>query len=113
LPENREKLVIGHRRDHDAIEIMQILIRNIDRSLTQPEIACQFRKFGMVKSCELVKDAKTGQSKGFGFAEMPKLNEAMKAIEELNGMKLGSSVLRVKRAAISTVSKHKGKPDVR
>ena len=88
---------------------MQILIRNIDRSLTQPEIVCHFRKFGKVKSCEVVKDTKTGQSKGFGFAEMPNLNEAMKAIEELNGMKLGSSVLRVKRAANSTVSKHKGK----
>ncbi|QTN31919.1 RNA-binding protein [Akkermansiaceae bacterium] len=92
---------------------MQILIRNIDRSLTQPEIVCHFRKFGKVKSCEVVKDAKTGQSKGFGFAEMPNLDEAMKAIEALNGMKLGSSALRVKRAANSTVAKHQGKPGAR
>jgi len=92
---------------------MQILIRNIDRSLTQPEIVCHFRKFGRVKSCDLVKDAKTGQSKGFGFAEMPNLDEAIKAIEGLNGMKLGGSVLRVKRAANSTVAKKMGKPDPR
>ena len=53
----------------------------------------------------IVKDEKTGLSKGFGFAEMPKLDEATKAIEELNGHKLGTSILRVKRAANSTVSK--------
>jgi len=84
---------------------VQILIRNIDRNLTQPEIVCLFRKHGRVTTCVIVKDEKTGLSKGFGFAEMPKLDEAMKAIEELNGKKLGDSILRVKRAASSTVSK--------
>jgi RNA recognition motif-containing protein len=84
---------------------VQILIRNIDRNLTQPEIVCLFRKYGKVSSCAIVKDEKTGLSKGFGFAEMPKLDEATKAIEELNGKKVGDSVLRVKRAANSTVAK--------
>lgn len=84
---------------------MQILIRNIDRKLTQPEIVCLFRKHGRVSSCVIVKDEKTGASKGFGFAEMPKMDEAMNAIEALNGMKLGDSILRVKRAASSTVAK--------
>lgn len=84
---------------------MQILIRNIDRKLTQPEIVCLFRKHGKVTSCTIVKDEKTGLSKGFGFAEMPKMDEAMNAIEAINGMKLGDSVLRVKRAAASTVAK--------
>ncbi len=90
---------------------MQILIRNIDRKLTQPEIVCLFRKHGRVTTCVIVKDEKTGLSKGFGFAEMPKLDEAMKAIEELNGKKLGDSILRVKRAASSTVSKKTPKVD--
>jgi len=84
---------------------VQILIRNIDRKLTQPEIVCLFRKYGKVTSCVILKDEKTGLSKGFGFAEMPKADEAMKAIEELNGKKLGDSALRVKRAAPSTVAK--------
>lgn len=88
---------------------MQILIRNIDRKLTQPEIVGHFRKYGRVLSCEIVKDPKTGESKGFGFADMPKMDEALKAIEEINGMKLGDSVLRVKRAANSTVAKKEAK----
>lgn len=53
----------------------------------------------------VVKDEKTGLSKGFGFAEMPNFDEAMKAIEELNGLQLGASKLRVKRAANSTIAK--------
>ncbi|MFN4873615.1 MAG: RNA recognition motif domain-containing protein [Akkermansiaceae bacterium] len=94
---------------------VQILIRNIDRKLTQPEIVCLFRKHGKVNSCVIVKDEKTGASKGFGFAEMPKMDEAMNAIEALNGMKLGDSILRVKRAASSTVAKKvtKAEPEER
>jgi RNA recognition motif-containing protein len=90
-------------------DTVQILIRNIDRNLTQPEIVCLFRKYGKVSSCAIVKDEKSGLSKGFGFAEMPKLDEATKAIEELNGKKVGDSVLRVKRAANSTVAKKSAK----
>ena len=87
---------------------MQILIRNIDSSLTEAQIADLFRKHGKVSSCSLVMDAKTGQSKGFGFADMPNMDEASKAISQLNGLKVGSSALRVKRAANSTISKHRG-----
>ena len=54
-------------------------------------------------------DEKTGGSKGFGFVDMPDLGEAMKAVGELNGTKLGSSVLRVKRASHSTVEKKNGR----
>jgi len=86
---------------------LQILIRNLDRKLTEGEIIEFFRKYGKVKSFDLVMDEKTGLSKGFGFAEMPNLDEAMKAVSELNGKKIGASVVRVKRAANSSVSKKK------
>ncbi len=91
---------------------MQILIRNIDRSLSQEQITELFRKHGKVTSCTLVMDPRTGQSKGFGFAEMPNMDEASKAISQLNGLKVRSSALRVKRAANSTMTKHKGRRDV-
>ena len=89
---------------------MQILIRNIARSLSQEQITDLFRKHGKVTSCTLVMDPKTGQSKGFGFAEMPNMDESTKAISQLNGLKVGSSALRVKRAANSTITKHRGRP---
>jgi RNA recognition motif-containing protein len=87
---------------------LQILIRNIDRKLTEAEIHELFTKYGKVISFTLVMDEKTGLSKGFGFAEMPNFDEASKAISELNGRKIESSALRVKRAANSSVSKKRG-----
>ena len=88
---------------------VQILIRNIDRKLTEEEVTDLFRKHGKVTSCDLVMDPKSGQSKGFGFAEMPNMDEASKAISALNGQKVGASALRVKRAANSTVTKNRDK----
>jgi len=88
---------------------LQILIRNIDRSITEAQLLELFRKHGKVSSLSLVLDPKTGSSKGFGFAEMPNMDEAAKAIQQLNGSKCGSSVMRVKRAANSTITKHNGK----
>ena len=64
-----------------------------------------FRKYGTVRTCDLVMDEKTGQSKGFGFADMPNEDEGAKAVSQLNGRKIGGSVIRVKRAANSTVLK--------
>ncbi len=84
---------------------MQILIRNIDRKLTKEDILDHLRKFGKVATFDLVMDAKSGLSKGFGFADMPDISEASKAIQELNGKRIGSTVLRVKRAANSSVVK--------
>lgn len=88
---------------------MQILIRNIDRSLSQEQITDLFRKHGKVISCTLVMDSKTGESKGFGFVEMLNMDDALKAIKQLNGLRAGSSVMRVKRAANSTITKYRGK----
>ena len=88
---------------------MQILVRNIDRSITEAALLDLFKKFGKVRTCDLVMDEKTGGSKGFGFVDMPDLGEAMKAVGDLNGTKLGSSVLRVKRASHSTVEKKNGR----
>ena len=61
----------------------------------------------------VVKDDKTGQSKGFGFAEMPNFDEAMNAIEALNGLQLGETKLRVKKAANSTIAKNEAKSNRR
>lgn len=83
---------------------MIVLIRNLDRATTQAQLQSLLRQFGKVNSLDLVMDEKTGQSKGFAFADMP-ANDAMAAIQKLNGSKLGAAVIRVKKAAASSVRK--------
>jgi RNA recognition motif-containing protein len=82
---------------------MIILVRNIDRAITEDEVRKLLEAHGKVRTFDLVLDKATGQSKGFGFADMPDLDKAMKAIEALNGHQLGSAKLRVKKAASSSL----------
>jgi RNA recognition motif-containing protein len=87
---------------------VKLLVRNIDREITQQQLASMFEKYGKIQYCTLVEDKVTGKHKGFGFVEMPKSGEAKAAIKNLNGSKLNGTVLRVKKAEPSA----KTKPDV-
>lgn len=69
---------------------MKILVRNLDRNVTDAEILDLFKAYGKVESCVVVKDEATGKSKGFGFVEMPNPREAIKAIKGLNTLKVKS-----------------------
>ena len=77
---------------------MKILVRNLDRLVTDAEILDLFKAYGKVDSCVVVKDAETGKSKGFGFVEMPHAREAIKAIKSLNTLKVKGMGIRVKSA---------------
>jgi len=77
---------------------MKLLIRNLDRLTTEEELEGLFQEFGAVQSCDLVIDRDNGESKGFGFIEMPKSGEAKAAIKNLNNKTIGSNKIRVKRA---------------
>lgn len=77
---------------------MKILVRNLDRLVTDAEILDLFKAYGKVDSCVVVKDAETSKSKGFGFVEMPNPREAIKAVKGLNTLKLKGLGIRVKIA---------------
>lgn len=77
---------------------MKLLIRNLARSTTEPELRTLFEEYGNVQFCNLVLDEKTGASKGFGFVGMPNKGEARAAVKNLNGMEIAGSKIRVKKA---------------
>ena len=77
---------------------MKILVRNLDRAVTEAEVLELFQQYGTVESCDLVLDAATGKSKGFAFVEMPHAREAIKAIKALNTLKVKGAGIRVKAA---------------
>ena len=77
---------------------MKILVRNLDRNVTDAEILDLFKTYGKVESCVVVKDEATGKSKGFGFVEMPNPREAVKAVKGLNTLKVKGAGIRVKIA---------------
>ncbi|MBE9533092.1 MAG: RNA-binding protein [Proteobacteria bacterium] len=79
---------------------MKLLVRNLARTTSEAELQSLFEPFGTVQSCTLVIDKETGESKGFGFIEMPKQGDAKAAMKSLNGKDIAGSKIRVKKAEI-------------
>lgn len=77
---------------------MRLLVRKLSRKTTEEDLLDLFEPLGSVQSCVIVNDEKTGQSKGFGFVEMPKPGEAKAAVQQLNGFLLDGERIRVKRS---------------
>ena len=69
------------------------------RTTTEAALLAIFEPYGTVQSCDLVMDKATGESKGFGFVEMPKQGEAKVAMKHLNGVDLDGNKIRVKKTA--------------
>ncbi|MCK4865800.1 MAG: RNA-binding protein [Gammaproteobacteria bacterium] len=77
---------------------MKLLVRNLARTTTEKELLALFEPFGTVQSCTLVMDKATGESKGFGFVEMPKQGDVKAAMQSNNGKEIAGNKIRVKKA---------------
>ena len=77
---------------------MKLFIKNLDRDINELQLEGLFAKFGTVLSTKIVYDTITWESKGFAFLEMAKKEDALKAIEALNGQKLRGLDLIVQEA---------------
>ncbi|TMA82474.1 MAG: RNA-binding protein [Deltaproteobacteria bacterium] len=77
---------------------MKLYVGNLSYNLTDAELRDAFAAHGEVTSAEIVKDRASGQSKGFGFIEMPSEDEAKAAIQALHGTALKGRTLNVNEA---------------
>lgn len=77
---------------------MNIYVGNLAYSVTEEELREAFGAYGEISSCSLISDKFTGQSKGFGFVEMPNNSEADAAIKALNETALKGRNIKVNQA---------------
>jgi RNA recognition motif-containing protein len=77
---------------------MKIFVGNLSRRVTTDALQQMFETFGQVASAEIIKDKFSGESKGFGFVEMPSKSEAQAAMTGLNGRDLDGKSLNVNEA---------------
>lgn len=77
---------------------MRIYVGNLSYAMSEEELRQVFEDYGQVESATIIMDRDTGQSKGFGFVEMPTESEAQAAIAELNGRQIGGRALTVTEA---------------
>ena len=77
---------------------MNIYVGNLPYTITEDDLNEAFSEFGEVASVSIIKDKFSGQSKGFGFVEMPNDSDAEEAIKALNERDLKGRNLRVNQA---------------
>jgi RNA recognition motif-containing protein len=77
---------------------MNIYVGNLSFDVSQDELQQAFAAHGEVASASIIEDKYTGKSRGFGFVEMPKSDEARVAIEQMNGVDLKGRQLNVNEA---------------
>jgi RNA recognition motif-containing protein len=77
---------------------MNIYVGNLAREVNDEDLKTAFSAFGQVASAAVIKDKFTGESRGFGFVEMPDKTQAQAAMTGLNGTELKGSALSVNEA---------------
>ena len=81
---------------------MNIYVGNLAPDVTEDELKQAFEAFGQVQTATVIKDKFSGESRGFGFVEMPAKAEAQTAITEMNGKDLKGRALNVNEARPKT-----------
>jgi RNA recognition motif-containing protein len=77
---------------------VNIYVGNLPYKITDTDMRELFAAYGEVSSVSMVKDKMTGQSKGFGFVEMPNDSEASAAIQGLNEKPVQGRNIKVNEA---------------
>lgn len=77
---------------------MRIFVGGMPYHTNSEALRALFADKGEVTDANVVTDRMTGDSKGFGFVEMPNVAEAQAAIKSLNGYNMGGRSLSVNEA---------------
>ena len=77
---------------------MNIYVGNLNYRVQEEDVKDAFETYGNVSSVKLISDRVTGRAKGFGFVEMENEQEALDAIENLDGFQLMEREMRVNQA---------------
>ena len=77
---------------------MNIYVGNLSFEVTDDDLRQLFAAYGEVESASVVKDRFSGESRGFGFVEMPAKKDADAAIAALNGTDVKGRSITVNEA---------------
>ena len=76
----------------------RLYVGNLKYTVTSAQLQELFEQYGAVNTAQVLSDRETGRSRGFGFVEMDTDNEALAAIESLDGQDYDGRRLTVNEA---------------
>ena len=82
-----------------------IFVAKLDFGVTGEQLKQAFQDYGTVLKASVAMDRETGKSRGFGFVEMADREEALKAIDSLDGSMMNGRPIAVKEAEQRTDSR--------
>jgi len=81
---------------------MNIYVGNLSPDVTGDDLRQAFEAFGQVESANVITDKFSGESRGFGFVEMPSKDEAAAALAGMNGKDIKGKAVSVNEAKPKT-----------
>ncbi|MFH1371247.1 MAG: RNA-binding protein [Planctomycetota bacterium] len=87
---------------------MNIYVGNLSFEVNEDDLQQAFSAFGQVATVNIIKDKFSGESRGFGFVDMPAKAEAEAAIAGLNGTDLKGRAITINEARPRTESRGGG-----
>nr|XP_020011619.1 polyadenylate-binding protein 1-like isoform X1 [Castor canadensis] len=103
---NDRKVYVGHfksRREREAelgaraLEFTNIYVKSLHADMDEQGLQDLFSQFGKTLSVKVMRDS-SGRSRGFGFVNFEKHEEAQKAVDQMNGKEVSGRLLYVGRA---------------
>jgi RNA recognition motif-containing protein len=73
----------------------KLFVGNLSVDTSSDELRKLFGELGVVESCQVITDAHSGRSMGFGFVMMASQESAHAAREKLNGLEVRGRVMKV------------------
>jgi len=77
---------------------MKLYVGNLSKNTNDAQLNDLMSPFGKTDSASVVTDRETGESRGFGFVEMPNDAEANAAMAALHGKEVDGRALKVNEA---------------
>ena len=82
----------------EGLKVTNIYVGNLSFRATEDDVRDAFAAHGEVVSVNIIMDRETGRSRGFAFVEMPNSEEALAAIDAINGKEIGGRGVTVNEA---------------
>lgn len=76
----------------------RLFVGNLPYKTTEDDLTELFSGVGEVHEVNIITDRNTGESRGFGFVEMEREDDAEEAIKQLNETKIGGREIQVNEA---------------
>ncbi|ERE71628.1 polyadenylate-binding protein 1 [Cricetulus griseus] len=103
---NDRKVFVGHFKSRQkreaelgarALGFTNVYVKNLHMDMDEQGLQDLFSQFGKMQSVKVMRDS-NGQSRGFGFVNFEKHEEAQKAVDHMNGKEVRGQLLYVGRA---------------